>query len=169
MRTMIILIILFQGCNLKDLPSEVKEIYSLNKGRDFSAFENWNVYLREGTTNVYVFDYKVIDKIDARYLIVDKDSLMFKQIFPKQDSLFYTLNPDSSYNGMSLLNVDLYLDFKSLGVDAIFYVQKNKMFLLKKDKITLVRTMKPSDSISDGVQFINYKKIDPYWFYYEDE
>ena len=173
MRTLSILILLliFQNCNSNEFPLEIKKTYLLNKEKNFSAFENWNIYLREGKNNVYLFDYTLNDKIEARYLIIDKDSIIFKRVFPLQDSVFFLLKTDSlhKHSGKSSLSMDLYLNFKSLEVDAMFYRQKEKLFLLKKDKITLVRTMKPIDSISNEIQFVNYKKIDPYWFYHKDE
>ena len=173
MRTsaILFLLLIFQNCNTNEFPSEIKKIYSLNKEKSFSEFENWNIYLREGKSNVYLFDYMLNDKIEARYLVVDKDSIIFKRIFSLQDSVFFSLSTDSLHRhlGKSTISMELYLNFKSLEIDAIFYRQKERLFLLKKDKITLVRTVEPRNNLSDGVHFINYKKIDPHWFYFKDE
>jgi len=169
--TILILLLIFQNCNSNEFPSEIKKTYFRNKDKDFSKFENWNIYLREGKTNVYLLDYVLNDKIEGRYLIIDKDSIIFKRIFPHQDSMFYLLNTDSLHRqcGKISLSMNLFLNFKSLEIDAMRYNQKEKLFLLKNDNFTLVRTMKPMEVISNGTQFLNYKKIDLYWFYHEDE
>ena len=173
MRTSMILLMLLTlpSCNTNDCPSEVEKIYSLNKEKSFSEFENWNIYLREGKNNVYVFDYILKDKIETRYLVVDEDSIIFKQIFPLRDTIFSSLTTDSLHNhsGKPTISIELYLNFKSLEIDAIFYKQKERLFLLKNNKLTLVRTIEPRNNLSDGVNFINYKKIDPYWFYFKNE
>ncbi|WP_081782494.1 hypothetical protein [Prolixibacter bellariivorans] len=165
------LLLIFQNCDTKEFPLEVKKIYSSNKEKPFSEFENWNIYLRGGKNDVYVFDYMLNDKIEARYLVTDGEPVMFKRIFPFQDSVFFSLNKDSlhRYSGKSIISKKLYLDFKSLGIDAIFYRPKEKLFLLKKDKVTLVRTVEPQNRLSDSLRVVNYKKIDPHWFYFRDE
>ena len=173
MRTLAILLLLviFQNCNSNEFDSDIKKTYFRNKDKDFSKFENWNIYLREGKSNVYILDFELNDKNEARYLIIDNDSIIFKRIFPLQDSIFYLLNTDSLHrpSGKCLLSMDLYLNFKSLGIDAMFYKEKEKLFMLEKDKFTLVHSVKPVESIYNGRQFLNYKKIDMYWFYHEDE
>ena len=173
MRTLVILFLLFifQNCNTKDFPSEIKKIYSLNKDKTFSEFENRNIYPREEKRNVYLFDYILNEKIAARYLVVANDSIVFKQIFPLQDTVFYLLNKDTLYSHLKkpIISLDLFLNFKSLGIDAIFYRQKERLFLLKKDKNSLIRLVDPRNNLSDSINFINYQKIDQFWFYFKSK
>jgi len=173
MRTSVILFLLFiiQNCNTNDFPSEIKKIYSLNKDKSFSEFENWNIYPRDGKSNVYLFDHMLDNKIATRYLVVDDDSIIFKRIFSLQDTVFFSLSPDFLYRPLekTTISLELFLNFKSLGIDAIFHRQKERLFLLKKDKISLIRSVDPRNNLSESVNFVNYRKIDPYWFYLKGE
>lgn len=160
------LILAFQNCNSNELSSEINKIYSLNKEKDFSEFENWTIYLREDESETWLFDYTPNNKIEARYLIIRKDSLLVKSIFPVKDSAFHSLNVYSSGDQYAedALSLDLYLNFKALKVDAISYLQEDSLYLLKKEGIFLIHTKSPTD-ISSVKQFCHYKKIDPLWFY----
>ena len=173
MRTVVFIFLLFivQNCNTSDYPSEIKKIYSLNKDKSFSEFTNWNIYLREGKRNVYLFDYMLNNKITARYLVVDDDSIIIKQIFPVHDSIFFLLKTDSPYKDSEKASISLefFLNFKSLGIDAIFYKQKERLFLLKKDDISLIRSVDPRNKFYDNENFLDYRKIDPHWYYFKDK
>ncbi len=173
MRTVVFIFLLFiiQNCNTIDYPSEIKKIYSLNKDKSFSEFKNWNIYLREGKRNVYLFDHMLNNNIAARYLVVDDDSIIFKQIFPVHDTVFFLLKTDFPYkhSEKTSISLELFLNFKSLGIDAIYYKQKERLFLLRKDDISIIRSVDPRNNFSESVNFLDYRKIDPHWFYFKDE
>lgn len=171
MKNIVILffILSFQNCNSNELPSEVNKIYNLNKEKDFSEFENWTIYLRENERETWLFDYTPNNKIEARYLIIKKDSLLIKCIFPVKDSAFHSLNGYflENRNVEDALSLDLYLNFIALKVDAISYLQDDCMYLMKIKGAVLLHTKIPIE-ISTVKQFCHYKRIDSHWFYSKD-
>lgn len=171
MKNVIILFLIFgfYNCNSYESSSSIEQIYNLNKGKDFSEFENWTIFLRENESDTYIFDSMPNDKVEARYLVVSKDSLLFKRIFPFQDSIFHSLNAYCSekQNAKGAFDLDLYSNFKALNVDVISYQQNDSLYLLKKAGIVLLHT-KGSTDISTIKQYSNYKKIDANWFYFKE-
>lgn len=168
MKNIVILLFLlvFHNCNSNELSSEINKIYNLNKEKDFSEFDNWTIFLREEEGATWLFDYTPNNKIEARYLIIQTDSLLVKRIFPLKDSVFHSLNVYASWQQYAedAFSLNLYLNFRALKIDAISYQQDDSLYLLKKGGIILIHTKKPTD-ISTFKKFCNYKKIDSYWFY----
>lgn len=172
MRTLLIILlaIICHSCTSNELPTLIEEIYTLNRAKEFNKFRNWVIYTREGKDNVYLFDYMQNDQIDTRYLVVHNDTVVFKEIFPKKDTVFHVAKIDSLYyDNSNMLSIDLYFDFKDLEVDEISYLQNEDLFLLKRNGFTLIHSVKPLDNITNIKRFNNYKKIDEYWYYFEEE
>ncbi len=166
----LIIFLFFVGCQAQvndELSKKVQDTYTLNKGKEFSCFRNWNIFLREGSKEAYVFDYNKNDQTISRFLIAETgDSVVYKQIFPDQDTLFRCLKADTLCES-EIITLNHYLDFKSLKVDALSYIEKNDLFLIEVDDQSLIYSIKALESLSDISRFSSYNKIDEHWFYYK--
>lgn len=166
----LIIFLLFVSCQGQidnELSKKAKETYELNKDKEFSCFRNWNVFLRDGNKEAFIFDYIENDQAKSRFLVTEsKDGVIYKQIFPEQDTIFHNLKADTLCES-NIITLNLYVDFKALKIDALSYIQENDLFLIKVDDQTIIYSIKARENLSDISRFSNYKKMDAHWFYYE--
>lgn len=167
----IILVILFLFCNFQCSNTDEKillkiyDFYNLNKDRDFKNFRNWHIWRRENQAETYIFDYLTDEKIDFRFLVVKdskKGNILYKQITPKRDSLFFELKENINDNGLTL---NLYLEFKYLNVDALYYLNEHKMILFEFKSYNILYSEIPNINLLVINRFNKYKQIDSNWFY----
>lgn len=165
----LLLTISISGCQIDRASDEAQRLYLRIKGKDLSEFKRWNVYLREGKDNVFLFDYIPFENLESRYLIVDNDSIIYKEIFPVGDSLFHHLDKDllvTSCEREKLIK-KLFFDFQSLDIDGISYNKKDSIFLFKRGQIMLLNTVAKNIDITRTERYEMYHEIDSNWYYYE--
>lgn len=150
-----------------ELSMGIEEFYKLNKKTDFTNFKYWNIYPREGQKDTYIFDYIPENEIPLRFLIVKDENgvLRYKQIHPRNDLSFLELNDDINEKGFSL---NLYLQFKSLNIKTLSYVNEYKMILFSFNSHSMIYSENEYNNLNHIVRFSNYEKIDPHWFFYKD-
>jgi len=165
------IIILLTSCNSDKLSFESQKIYNSIRDKDLSEFINWNIYPREGEENVYLFDYLLDQTIKARYLLVIDGNVMYKAIFPANDSIFHILDINclEKHNDLETQLFNLYTSFNSLDVDALNYNQEDSILILTKGKTILIHILDKNKDVARLKQYKNYEMIDSRWFYYRDE
>ena len=151
----------FLNCTAQN-KEKVHIIYENIKNHDLSIFINWNVYIREGLENTYLFDYTDSIEVKERYVVLEMEEVKFKKITSDKDTGFYNLSEDTTLH-------QLYSKFKALSVDGIFWKQSNRLFYLKKDNLTLVYQPVAYEQKPKGEQFKNLVKIDANWYYFKKD
>lgn len=153
-----------QGENQTDLPQQVKDFYSQNKGKDFNIFRNWEISPRDEKDNAYICDYFENDEITSRYLVVDNGKVIFKKIFPIQDSIFQDLI-DNDLMNPDQISLSLFKEFKSLKTNSLHFIHQYNLFIFKLDNCSILYSEEKIDDITNINRFSQYKSIDSKWFY----
>jgi hypothetical protein len=159
------------SCNSDKLINEAEKIYLNIKTKDLDLFKNWNIYLRDGKDNVYLIDNIINDSIESRFLLVTKDSIIYKEILPDQDSVFHKLNTEYFNNNMEQQKelFELFVNFKSLGVEEIYYRDNDSIFLIKSGKTVLLYNIGKNEDFIHKKPYNNYKKIEANWYFYQEK
>lgn len=162
------LIIVFDSCGLKELHDSRDEIVNFIKeaqDKSIELFDGWNIVERN---DGYVFNYK--DK-EHTLLIIDHEEmgLMFKEIFPKQDSTFYPLKEILKRSDNYPFKVNDFPDkvmlFKELKVNRVESISELKLIMFINDHFTIIYSQIGTD-IRALSRFKEYTEYDNYWYYY---
>lgn len=168
----ILLLCLIIGCkgNIdKNESISAKDFLELEKNKEISNFRNWQIYPRKDSGAPYLFDYFSDDEFVSRFFIIEneEEQVLYKQIFPKQDSVFQELG--GNIKDTILLTQYIYTEFKSLNVNSLKYMYEYDLFLLNADCFSVIYSENGINSLSNINRFSNYKKFNAHWFYYEKE
>lgn len=171
MRLLINIIILFpiifvcSSCNKGDtIVQEVNCFYQENRNKSFEVFKNWNIGVREGEKDLYVFDF-VENRENVKYRFIikkNKDVFFIKNIYPKPDSLFRILNKQDSLSNIYPFSDsyfrNLILRFFSLKAIKIFDIE-NGLFLIVKDDITIIYSnVKIEDPLNKYEEYVKFNE-----------
>lgn len=167
MKLLTIIALILSACssNQEEIISP-KEFISLNKGRDFSIFQNWNIYPREVKGDVLVCDYYKEDEVNKRYLVFKNKSgeYIYRNIYPVIDTVSYSLEKGDSTEGK--VSLELINTFNALNIYKLTYITNLNLYLFDLQETTVIYSEKNID-ITDLKQYEKYVKIDANWFYYE--
>lgn len=151
-----------------NIPDEINSFYLINRDKEFKEFINWKIYPRDNDNKSIIFDYYINDEIRFRFFVIDdteKNNVVYKQVFPNKDTLFYSLKNSIKDFGYPI-NIELYNNFKSLKINALYYLSENNLILFEMSESFSLIYSEAKQNITEITQFNKYKKIDPCWFYY---
>lgn len=167
MKLLTIIGLILSACasNQKEIISP-KEFVSINRGHDFSIFQNWKIYPREDKGDVLVCDYFKEDEVDKRYIVFKNKSgeLIYRNIYPVMDTVSYSLEKGEYIEGK--VSYDLINTFNALNIYKLTYVTNLNLYLFDLHETTVIYSEKGID-ITDIKQYEEYTKIDANWFYYD--
>jgi hypothetical protein len=158
---------IFVGCSSVEISQVVNNVYELCKNKDFQEFIDWNIYNREDQKNTIVLDHIKDSIVDFRYLVIENDSTLCKQIFPETDSLFHKISNELNNSNKYSIVANLYFKYKAYSIDALSFRSADSLFILKKDGYNLIYTLKPFNESRYLNRLPNYNRIDSQWYYFK--
>ena len=162
------LITVFDSCGLKDLHDSRDEIVDFIKeaqDKSIELFDGWNIFERN---DGLVFNY---EDGEHTLLIIDHNEMgmMFKELFPKQDSTFNPLIEILKRSDNYPFEVDDFPDkvmlFRELKVNRVESISELKLIMFINAHFTIIYSQKGTD-IRALNRFKEYAKYDNYWYYY---
>jgi len=154
--------------NNHDSKNKINSFIKIADNEPIEIFEGWYVWKRSGG---FVFDF--MDN-EFRLLIVDKnkEDFVFKEIFPKQDSVFYSLleiESRSDYYPFQCTDFsDKVILFKKLKVDQVNSINEDNLIMFVNEEFSIIYTQKGTD-VREINRYKEYSKYDNNWFYYMKE
>jgi hypothetical protein len=145
--------------------NEINSFIEMAQTESIEMFKEWDVFKRSGG---FVFNFK--DKVHVLLLISDEEKgLMFKEIFPKQDSVFSRLIEIEKRSiqypfGVTDFGEKVHL-YQKLKVDRVNSIIENCLILFINENYTIIYSEKGLD-IRELNRFKEYSKYDNYWYYY---
>lgn len=117
----------------------------------------------------------VIDSVNnnCRFLVIQKNNeLLFKQLFPEQDTAFHDLNTlyhrQEKYRSAILAFPDLINYFRKLDFDQIISIKNDLVILMVRDDFNLIYTKNEFDNKTTE-RFRYYTKYDKNWYFYKKD
>lgn len=165
------LLFAIDSCGQKNKHDSKEEILILIKNaqtKSIEIFDGWNIWER---SNGIVFNYE--DK-EYELLIISNEEkgLMFKEIFPKQDSTFYPLNEIDSRSGHYPFKVTDFPDkislFKELKVNRVESISELNLIMFINEHFSVIFSKKGTD-IRKLRRYKEYTEYDNNWYYYLKE
>ncbi|MBN2348060.1 MAG: hypothetical protein JXJ22_04435 [Bacteroidales bacterium] len=160
----------YNNCIKNDIPDEINSFYLNNKDKDFKEFLNWKIYPRDADNKSLIFDFYNNDEIQFRFFVIndtERNEVIYKQVFPNKDTLFYSLKNSIKDFGYPI-NIELYKNFRSLKINALYYLPENSLILFKMSESISLIYSEAKQNITEIPRFNEYKKIDSHWFYYSE-
>ena len=154
--------------NKHDSKSRIFSFIKIAKNEPVEIFEGWNIWKRSGG---FVFDF--MDN-EFRLLIVNrnKEDFVFKEIFPTQDSAFYSLleiESRSDYYPFQCTDFsDKVLLFMKLKADQIISINEDSLIMFVNEDYSIIYTQK-GINVRELNRYKDYSKYDNNWFYYLKE
>jgi hypothetical protein len=142
------------------------EFIFMNKNGDFSIFQNWKIYPREGKGDVLVCDYYKEDEVNKRYLVFKNNSgeFLYKNIYPVMDTVSHSLEKGNYTN--ERIDLELINTFNALNINKLTYVSNLNLYLFDLQETSVIYSEKDIN-LTDLKQYEKYVKVDSNWFYYE--
>jgi hypothetical protein len=151
--------------NNNDRKNRISNFIKIAKNEPIEIFENWNVWKR---SDGIVFDFM---NNKYRLLVVNKkdDYFLFKEIFPKQDSVFHSLLEIESRSDHYPFHATNFSDkvflFKKLKVDQVNSIIEDSIIMFVNEDFSIIYTQKGTD-VSALNRYKEYSKYDSNWYYY---
>jgi len=148
--------------------NEISNFIKIAKNEPLEIFENWNVWKR---SDGIVFDFM---NNKFRLLVVNKkdDFFLFKEIFPKQDSVFHSLLEIESRSDHYPFHATNFSDkvflFKKLKADQVNSIIEDSLIMFVNEDFSIIYTQKGTD-VRALNRYKEYSKYDSYWYYYLKE
>lgn len=145
--------------------NEINNLIKITENNSVEFFQGWNIWKR---TDGVVFDY--LD-VEYRLLIIsdDKDEVLFKEIYPKQDSVFYPMNQIDSRSGYYSFEVTNFKDkvllFEELKVDHVKSVIEDGLIIFVNEGFTTIFSQRGTD-IRALNKYNEFSRYDKHWWYY---
>ena len=154
--------------NTNTSKNEINNFIKITQNEPIEIFDGWEIWERSDGFVFEFTDYKY------RLLVVDKnkENILFREIFPKQDSVFYPLIEMESRSGQYPFRVTDFAEkvflFKKLKVDRVNSIIENSLIMFVNENYTIIYSEKGKD-IRELNRFKDYLKHDDYWYYYLKE
>lgn len=162
------LISITNSCGQKsnhDTKNEIHNFIKVAKTTSIEIFDGWSIWKR---SDGFVFDY-MDDEYRLLIIYNNKEKVLFKEIFPKQDSVFYPLNEIKSRTGHYPFDVTDFSDkvflFKKLKVDCVNSIIEDSLTMFVNENYTIIYSENGTD-IRELNRYKEYSKHDNYWYYY---
>lgn len=145
--------------------NEITDFIKITQNESVEIFQGWNIWKR---SDGFVFDY--LD-IEYRLLIIndDKEEVLFKEIFPVQDSVFYPMNQIDSRSGYYSFEVNNFNDkvllFEKLKVDRVKSEIEDGLIMFVNEDFIIIFSQKGTD-IRALNKYDEYSRYDKHWWYY---
>jgi len=163
-----IMIATTNSCRLKnnrDSKNKINNFIKIAKNEPVEIFEGWNIWER---SDGFVFDFM---EYKFRLLIVNKnkEDFLFKEIFPKQDSVFHSLLEIKSRTDHYPFRTTDFSDkvflFKKLKVDQVNSINEDSLIMFVNEGFSIIYTQKVTD-VRELNRYKGYSKYDCNWYYY---
>jgi hypothetical protein len=165
------LIFSIDSCGQKSNYNFKEEVLSFIKKaqtKSLEIFDGWDIWER---SDGIVFNFK--DKVHV-LLVIDNEEkgYMFKEIFPKQDSIFYSLDEIEGRSGHYPFKVNDFPDkiflFKELKVSRVESISELNLIMFINENFSVVFSQKGTN-IKELTRFKGFTEYDNYWYYYLKE
>ncbi|MFA5974076.1 MAG: hypothetical protein WC780_17140 [Lentimicrobiaceae bacterium] len=131
-------------CSLK---KEINNLIRLNEKESLEIFDSWDIWKR---SSGYVFDYE-----DAKYRILvifdNKENMLFKEMFPLQDSVFSPLSEIENRKGDYPFITSNFANkvhlFRLLNVDQLISRPEEGITMFKAEGYTIIYSKTGNDVI----------------------
>lgn len=154
--------------NNHDSKNEINNFIKITQNEPIEIFEGWDIWER---SDGFIFDF-TDDKYRLLIVNKNKEKVLFKEIFPKQDSVFHPLIEMESRSDHYPFRVTDFTDkvflFKKLKVDRVNSIIEDSLIMFVNENYTIIYSEKGTD-IRELNRFKEYSKHDNYWYYYLKE
>lgn len=166
--TFFLIIITLNSCgqgNNNVRKDRVCNFIKIAKNEPVEIFENWNVWKR---SDGIVFDFM---NNKFRLLAVNKkdDLFLFKEIYPKQDSIFHSMLEIESRSDHYPFHTTDFSDkvvlFKKLKVDQVNSIIEDSLVMFVNKDFSIIYIQKGTD-VRELKRYKEYSKYDSNWYYY---
>lgn len=148
--------------------NEINNFIKITQKESIEIFEGWNVWERS--------DGIVFDFMDNKYRLLvvckNEEKVLFKEIFPKQDSVFYPLteieNRSNYYPFRGTNFADKVFLFKKLKADRVNSIIEDSLIMFVNKNFSIIYSQKGTD-IRELNRYKGYSKYDNSWYYYLKE
>jgi len=144
---------------------DIYDFIKITRTKPIEIFDGWDIWKR---SDGFVFNYKDTVYV-LLFIIHEEKELIFKEIFPQQDSAFYALdeldNRSSHFPFMVTDFSDKVFLFKNLKAERVNSIIEENLIMFVNEDFTVIFSRKGTD-IRELNRFKEYSKYDNYWFYY---
>lgn len=149
----------------QDTKNEINTFIKIAQTKSIEIFDGWNIWKR---SDGIVFDY-MDDGYRLLIIYDNKEEVLYKEMFPKQDSVFYPLNEIESKSGYYPFEVIDFTDkivlFNKLKVDRIKSIMEDGLIMFVNEDFSIIFSQKGTD-IRELNRYKGYLEYDKHWYYY---
>ena len=152
-------------CN-HDNKDDVYNFIKTAQTKPIKIFEGWSIMKR---SRGFIFNYNDTVHI-LMFIIHENKELMFKELSPQQDSVFYSLdvleNRTDRYPFKDNNFSDKLFLFIELNIDDVNWIVEDSLSMFVNEDFVVIYSQKEKD-IRELSRFKEYSKYNTHWYYYK--
>ncbi|MEZ5199174.1 MAG: hypothetical protein R2764_23165 [Bacteroidales bacterium] len=125
-----------------DTKKEIDTFIKIAQTKSIEIFDGWNIWKR---SDGIVFDY-MDDEYRLLIIYDNKEKVLYKEMFPKQDSAFYPLNEIESKSDYYPFEVIDFTDkvflFEKLKVDRVKSIMEDGLIMFVNEDFSIIFSQK---------------------------